>query len=439
VRLRNGLLGVAFLPTFYSHLALNDVPTLAPICLALWGAAGVLRLGRTVDYVVAGLGLGLACATKYTGGIVLLPLLGATAAQFVQPGGRDPALRGLVLAGAATIVAFVVANPYAVLDWDAFIAGLNHQTTTADDALGKLGLTEENGVRYYLWTFTWGLGWVPILAAVAGIVALARDERRLVAVLAPAPLLFVLFMGSQERFFGRWLMPVFPIVCLLAAYLVLELADRAARRQPHLRATFTALAVVALVAQGVSSSLHIGQVLSREDTRNLARQWFVENVPPRTKVVVEPVVPDGWAQDVGNPSPLIPNGNRWSKFPTSRSNIANDGSVIPGPGRVVNIEDYERTLVPELVDRYVDEGYCWVVVGSTQRGRAEVEPEVVPRALDYYRELERRSDPPAVFSPYAKGADPVEFNFDWSFDFYPSAYHRPGPTIWIYHLKGCPS
>jgi hypothetical protein len=60
-----GLLAVAFLPVFYSHLALNDVPTLAPICLSLWGTAGVLRSGRLGHYALAGAGLGLACATKY--------------------------------------------------------------------------------------------------------------------------------------------------------------------------------------------------------------------------------------------------------------------------------------------------------------------------------------------------------------------------------------
>ena len=31
------LLAVAFLPVFYGHLALNDVPTLAPVCLSLGG------------------------------------------------------------------------------------------------------------------------------------------------------------------------------------------------------------------------------------------------------------------------------------------------------------------------------------------------------------------------------------------------------------------
>ena len=36
---------VAFLPVFYAHLALNDVPTLAPLTLSLLGTAGVLRSG----------------------------------------------------------------------------------------------------------------------------------------------------------------------------------------------------------------------------------------------------------------------------------------------------------------------------------------------------------------------------------------------------------
>ncbi|MBI5105417.1 MAG: glycosyltransferase family 39 protein [Solirubrobacterales bacterium] len=428
-----GLLGVAFLPVFYSHLALNDVPMLAPICLALIGIAGILRHGRARDYALAGVGLGLACAAKYTAGIVLLPLL---TAALVSPQGWRGALKLLPLAGLAALAAFLVANPYALLDFDAFTADLDHQTSTADDALGKLGLTEENGVLYYLWTLGWGLGWVPAIAAAVGIVVLAREDLRRTAVLVPAPVLFLLFMGSQERFFGRWLLPIFPLVCLMAAYAGIRAADAVGRRAPALRPTVVALAVVALCAQGVVYSLHIGQVLSRDDTRNMARAWFVEHVPPKTKVVVEPVVPDGWAQDIGDPSPLTENGNRWVKFPTSRSNIANDGSEIPGPGRIVNIEDYERTLYPGLVDTYVEQGYCWVVVGSTQRGRAEVEPEAVPRALEYYRELERRSDTVYVASPYREGADPVDFNFDWSFDFYPLAYHRPGPTMWIYRLHG---
>jgi hypothetical protein len=433
------LLALAFLPVFYSHLALNDVPTLAPIALSLWGTAGILRDGRRRWYALAGIGLGLACATKYTGGIALAPLLAAALVQPARPArgpSRRNAFRGLVLAGVLALGAFVVANPFAVLDFEAFRDGLSHQASAAEDELGKLGLTQESGHLYYVWTLTWGLGYVPFVAAVAGALAMAVRDPRLALVLVPAPILYVLFMGTQERFFGRWLLPAFPIVCLLAAWAVVRLAELAGRRAPALRPALYALGAVALLGQGVVYSLHDGLVLSRPDTRNLARAWMVANVPPETKIVVEPVVPDAWASDIGRPYPGTSNGARWIKFPTSRSNIANDGSLLPGEGRIVNIEDFERTLVPELVDRYEREGWCYVVSGSTQRGRADADTAEVPRALAYYRELERRSELVFRASPYRSGAGPVEFNFDWSFDYYPLAYGRPGPDMRVYRLTG---
>jgi 4-amino-4-deoxy-L-arabinose transferase-like glycosyltransferase len=432
-----GIFAVAFLPVFYSKLALNDVPTLAGVCLALWGTAGILRVGRARDYAVAGIGLGLACATKYTGGIVLVAILGAFAAQFTATGGKRFALRGLAIAAAASLAAFIVANPYSVLDFGAFWEGLTHQSDASGDAAGKLGLTQDNGYAYYLWSFGWGLGWLPLLLAVGGAVRLWFDERRLVWVLVPPVILFVLFMGSQERYFGRWLMPVFPFVCILAAYAAIELVVWASRSRPALKPTFLALAVVAACGQGFVYSLHSGLVLSRQDTRNLTRAWMVANVPAGTKVVVEPVVPDQWAQDIGNPLPIVPNGNRWNKYPLSRSQIdPKTGRRVAGAGVIVNIEDFERVLRPELVDFFEQQDYCWVVVGSTQRGRAEAEPGVVPNALRYYKRLEQRSKVVYDASPYSNGEGPVGFNFDWTFNYYPLAYNRPGPEMTIYRLQG---
>ncbi|HXB65921.1 MAG TPA: glycosyltransferase family 39 protein [Solirubrobacteraceae bacterium] len=442
---------VAFLPVFYAHLALNDVPTLAPLTLSLVGTAGVLRKGRARDYAIAGVGLGLGCATKYTAGIVLLPLLGAAAAQYLDspraarrvateagghaPPARIPVSAGLVLAGAAALAAFLIANPYSLLDFHAFEQGLAHQSSLSGEAQGKLGAPREGGFLYYLWSLTWGLGWVPAIAALAGAVLIWWREPKLGWVLVPAPVLFLIFMGSEGRYFGRWLLPIFPILCLLAAFAALTLA-RALARGGRLQPAFVALAALALCAQGIVYSVHSGLVLSRADTRNLARVWMVAHVPAGAKVVVEPIVPDEWVQDVGHPTLSVPDGDRWVKYESLHSRITPSGALTTGEGHTVSLENYELTLAPSLIGYYEREGYCWVVGGSQESGRAFADPGRAPLAVAYYRALARAGEVVHRVSPYSPGAHPPAFNFDWSFDYYPLAYSRPGPEVVIHRLRG---
>jgi hypothetical protein len=434
------LQAVAFLPVFYAHLALNDVPTLAPLTLSLLGTAGVLRKGRRRDYLLAGVGLGVACATKYTAGIVVLPLLAAAAAQYAEratDAGRRLA-QGLVLAGGAALVAFLVANPYALLDFHRFKTELNHQSQLSGEPQGKLGAGHAGGVRYYLWSLTWGLGWAPALAALGGALTIWRKDRWLGWLLVPAPLLFLAFMGLQGRYFGRWLLPIFPILCLLAAYFALQLAAAGARRARGrpVRWGLTALAVVALCGQGLLYSVHSDRVLAREDTRTLTREWMVAHIPASTRIVVEPVSPDAWASDVGHFNPNTSDGGRWEKYDSLHSEFSSSGAFVGEAGETVGIEDYERTLRPALIPYYESQGYCWVISGSTQSGRAYAEPRAVPEAIAYYKALARQAQVVYRASPYSPGARPVGFNFDWSFDYYPLAYERGGPEMTVYRLKG---
>jgi Dolichyl-phosphate-mannose-protein mannosyltransferase len=441
---------VAFLPVSYGHLALNDAVTLLPLTLSLFGSAGVMRYGRKRDYALAGIGLGLACASKYTAGIAIVPLVVAAATHYldsIDSRRNDPipinagrrVVLGLVLAGACALASFLVANPYALLDFKLFYSELAHQSSLSDEAQGKLGAPKEIGILYYLWSFSWGLGWVPALAALGGAITIWRRHARIGWLLVPAAILFLGFMGLQDRYFGRWLLPIFPIACLLAAYLasqlvlvVVEKTMPSASRRTRLALLIAGgLAASVLLAQGVVYSVHNDLVLSRADTRNITRVWMVAHVPRGTPIVVEPVVLDSWIEEGAGG----PRSDRWLKYQSLQSVIAPDGSLAPQTIHQVTLEDYETTLSPALIGWYEHLGYCWVVVGSTESGRALADPRAAPFASAYYHALADRAEVAYRVSPYSRGSSPTRFGFDWSFDYYPLSYAHPGPEMTVYRLR----
>jgi len=426
------LLAVAFLPVHYSHWALNDAPTLAPIALALIGVAGIYRTGRLREYLLAGIAIGVAISTKYTGGILVLAVAGAAVASPVA----QPRWRHLAAAALLACVGFAITNPYALIDHHDFIQGLRQQTETASDEGGKLGLPPMSGWRYYLGTSTWGFGWIPSLLALGGALGLLVRERRLALVLLPSPLVLFLYLGHQSRFFARWMLPIYPLLAILAAWAIVAglLYLRTRRRRLPIRWAVAAVALVACL-QGLVFSVHNDRVLARADTRQLARDWLVAHVPAGTKLVVEPVFPDQWASDVGSFNRATAGGARWNKYLTSRSHVDNHGQLIHGgPARVVKLEDYERTTRPLLIGSYRRSGFCYVVTGSTQYGRAYAAPAQVPQAIRYYAALRKAST--LVYEVKPSAGD-VPFSFDDSFNYYPLSYDRPGPEIKIYRLRDC--
>lgn len=413
------LMAVAFLPVFYSHVALNNVPAMAAAVASLAGTAAILRRGATRDYVLAGAFAGAAAATKYLDGFVLVPMLTALA---LAP--RSPASlsirRAMALGLGCALAAFVILNPYAVIKPAHFIGSLDVQGDVVDKH--KYGEDPNGGILYYLRTFTWGLGWAPAIAALWGAVLLGREDRRRALVLIPIIPLFVLYIGIQSRYFGRWLLPTFPVVCMLAAYGALRSADLVAARlrRPQVAIALTSVAAAALVAQGAVHSVHNDRVLSRPHTLNLARNWMLEHVPRDARVITEPFFANAW----NAPWP----------------------HAISSPRLLLGGESpYARYLSDRLVRAYMGHDYCWVVASSNYWGLALSDPIIGQRARTYYRALNRYGNVRFSASPWSEvdspggpGRDVVPFDFDFSYDFYPLSYERPGPMVKVYRLHGGP-
>jgi hypothetical protein len=201
-------------------------------------------------------------------------------------------------------------------------------------------------------------------------------------------------------------MPIYPTLCVLAGIGVVAAID-AVRWRP---AALLGLCALALGIQGLAQSIHIDSVLAKTDTRTLARNWMDAHIPDGAKVVVEPFVPGDFL--------TVDATRTFDPFPIKRP-----------------FQAYEKKLTPALVERYRAGGYCWVVVGSHQKDRGLAAG--LKNAKAYYRALDRASASITRFSPYRKGAKPVPFSFDFSFNYEPRAYDRPGPLVEIHRLSHC--
>jgi hypothetical protein len=431
------LLAFAFLPVAYSRVAVTDVGSLTGVSLAVLFAVRAHEEDRLRDWALAGAAVGLAAAFKYTAGLALLPLLVAALAR--------PSLRragGLGLAGLAALLVFALLNPYLFTSLGDWWSDLRDQAEVAanDPKPGQ----ESGGVAYYLDSLTWGLGWAGLAAAVVGTVLLLRRDLVRALILVSVPLALFAYLAVQSRYFGRWLLPAYPALALLAAYAIARAVELLPGRA-SLRAAAAAAVTLAVLAQPLAADIRSARALGREDTLNQARAFLDARFAPGLRVSIEPAVPGRYfrSNPEGRPPAWLSRCEQregWTE--PGWSYVAQDGRRVceqykPGlfvrPDGGVRASAYGSVLGPEVIDDLRLYGYCHVMTVNVVRERAERDPQ----ARAYYERLERESRLLREFSPYRDGADPVPFDFDLSYNLYPSAYERPGPTVRVYRLDDC--
>jgi dolichyl-phosphate-mannose-protein mannosyltransferase len=441
------VLAFAFLPVAYSRVAVTDVGALAGVALSLLFSVRAAERGRLPDYALAGGAGGLALAFKYTAGLALLPLGIAALARLRAD--RLRAAGGLALGGVGAALVFALLNPYLFDSLDPWWRDLSDQAEVAanDPKPGQ----ESGGLSYYLDSLTWGLGWAGVAAALAGGVLVLRRDLVRGLMLVAVPLALLAYLALQSRYFGRWLLPAYPALAMLAAVAISQASDwlarrgRAAARRPAIVALIAGMLTLAVLAQPLAADIRTARLLGREDTLSQARSFLDERFPPGLRVSIEPAVPGRYFRS--NPegrSPAwlsrCPRREDWTE--PGWSYVADGGRRVceqykPGlfvrPDGGVRASAYQAVLGTETIDDYRLYGYCLVMTVNVVRERAERDPG----ARAYYERLERESQLLREFSPYDDRADPVPFNFDLSYNYYPPEYERPGPTVRLYRLDDC--
>ena len=283
---RHALLAAALLAVMpmhvrESHYVLTDVPTTFFVTLTLLMALRAHEHPRAMTFLLAGAAAGLATATKYTGGLALmLPLV----AVWMTPATRPSRLVGAAAAIVGAVGTYLIAAPYTILDLPAFLNGYAH---LMGSYTGKPP-GEAPGITYlkHLRNAFWWPGFLAILGgAVFALVRAIRGPGRVRWTLVLAfPVIFFFLLSRQKLVFGRYLLPLVPFACLLAATAIVSGVSLLRRFSiPRLPRTALIVALtLALVVPPAVTAINFNRNIESRTAAD-AYGWIRANIPPGSK------------------------------------------------------------------------------------------------------------------------------------------------------------
>jgi hypothetical protein len=387
-------LAVGTLHVRESHFAMTDVvmTLLVTMALALL-IRGLDELPSTESlrsFAASGMTGGLAASTKYSAAAVLASM---AAAQILLLAGRPPltAVRTWLPSAAFLslfVFGFLVATPYAVLDFEAFAGAIRYDFT---HLAGGHAIDVGRGWSYHLRrSLPFGLGPGVFVAGLAGFVPLLRHHARLgVPIAAFAAVLYASLAGGRTVFF-RYVLPLVPVLCLTAAVAVRHVASWLVIRVPRTDRHIVIVLAALVALPSFANSVWLDVILSRTDTRVLAAQWLAPQLQP-----------DDTLYDAGQDYTRLQleTGRRWL-YDDATNSFGDPGGRVPDWLVLPESPLQAYAYVPEPLRELARSRYrlVWTVRGTVGRRRG------------IYDEQD------AFFVPIA--------GF--------SSVRRPGPTIYIY-------
>ena len=281
------LLAVMPLHVQFSHYVLIDTPLTFFVTLTMVLALGAHERPAVRAFAMAGAAAGFAAAVKYNGVVALLmPLI----ACFMTPAAR-PSRRacGLAATGAAA-AAFLLAAPFTLLDLPGFLDRFAALTAEYRQAAPP----GDAGAVLYLGQLRQEFAWPGVLVIagglVMGLVRAVRGPGRVPWAVALAfPLPYFVIISERHIIQARYLLPLVPMLCVLAAAAVIS-GVSLLRRYQFPRGVRTALIAgltLALLAPPAVASIAFNRMISRTSTVDLAYAWIEGHIAAGSTVVLE--------------------------------------------------------------------------------------------------------------------------------------------------------
>ncbi len=285
---------LAILPyhVWHSHYSVIDVPMVFFVAWSAYFSSKILKSDKILNYILAGLFVGLAGSTKYHGALSALVLVVAYFGKYlVVKKNIAKLIKKLykpILAGVFSVLGFLLGTPYALLDWDTFSRtdmskGAFWQFTNVGSVDFFTQVGQFLGVFSDKFISDWTFAFVLLFVGAMGYSAYLLFKKEvgdikavsLLLIFLPA-LVYIFYISGFEKNRSHYYMISYPFVALSIGWFVVRLRetfDTAMKRN---------LLLGLLCVPFVFSIMNTAKFV-RKDSRVLLHEYFEENAEKFSK------------------------------------------------------------------------------------------------------------------------------------------------------------
>ncbi|MGB3112590.1 MAG: glycosyltransferase family 39 protein [Candidatus Omnitrophota bacterium] len=268
-----------FLGVVNAHYAYVDNVMLLLVLMVYCSLSALIREPSMRNYLLSGVLFGIAVSTKYNAAILAVSCYIAHITAVYEHGLERKKLfldKKLWAAFLVAAAAFVLTNPFSVIDWRFF----------AGDIFGKIRHSFMGWSHHISYSLFEGMGFGLVLVGILGLVMILVLEKRLKGIFFLSfPVVFYLHLVLASQRFSRYVLPLVPFLSIGAAYLLFRVLYPLVANRFY-KGMVIVLSLMYLIPT-TAKSIKADILFSGKDTRALSAGWIKENLPPGAKIAVD--------------------------------------------------------------------------------------------------------------------------------------------------------
>jgi len=287
-----GLVAAALLAVVPIHVEVSrvirpDIQMTFFVLLVFWFCLKIIDRQTYRNYILAGVALGLALMSKYPGAVALSLIMGT---HFIVTYKDLFNIRNhskLIISGVGCLLGMFIAAPtfFSNLHYAyASFRGQNDQDLPSAVGNGIL----ENVVYYINLLITNDLAIVGFVLLLLGAFLLIRSRKLINLMLLTFPIVYLVAISAVSLHYNRYMLPSLPFFVIIVAYAFITITTFITQKLSQYPALIVnGIFFVALLFPLASTVITRGNELAGPDTRTVAGQWMLENLPPNSNILME--------------------------------------------------------------------------------------------------------------------------------------------------------